>query len=311
LTSDPIAAALHLQRYRLIPIIFLALYGILSTLTVVYPAPKRLFPGLDEKDLHYYLQTLDHTPDPNIYLITSLSLLNLQPFSAVFDISKHPPRYLLPLITLPLYPDLPVHIQSEFFDFTVWGQLGNDFNSSFELIELESYISSLFAELESLNKRFQELVSSHLLPGLQFHRLVTFHKSTFFDMKSSLAHPAIPPNRSPHHSPQTSDHPSDPLNLIYMYETHIQSARLKVSLDSPPRKRRLLAKGSYGPDFTHSVDTTRNLPPSPPEIDSFLYRFVNNIAPLLHYLKDNTFESLIYLWCLLILVISVKVLFLN
>ena len=138
----------------------LLLFLVLLAVDIASAGSKHGFAPLDERDLSFYLQKQEKENDPYLYLFSTLSLISRRKDTAVFTIAKSPSTYATPLVVMEIYPELDMHIQSEFFDFTIWGQWGNYFNKSIEVIELENEILRLLNALKDLNERYKDLIQT-------------------------------------------------------------------------------------------------------------------------------------------------------
>lgn len=204
------------------------LFIVLASWSIVWSGSKYVFPGLDEKDFLFYLDKQEQAEDHNIYLYSSLSLLSLHKKSIMFDVSKYPSKLVTPLITINIYPDTDIRIQSEFFDFTIWGQLGNFFNRNIEIVKLEKEILDILQKLEEINKRYKELVGSNMTLKIQVEKIITIDKMNFIDSRgeNSKEKSDEEKDRPPH--AKDNSRKAEPNSMIQMYEKEFQIGRAHV-----------------------------------------------------------------------------------
>ncbi|MDR4503163.1 MAG: hypothetical protein MRK01_00020 [Candidatus Scalindua sp.] len=164
---------------RKIKSIFLFFYSFIVCSSLAVAESNLTFPTLKEKELPYYFNKQEKTADPNIYLFSSLSFISTEKNSIEFGLTKAKYGKLIPLSAVNAYPAIDYYIKSEYFDFTLWGQLGNYFNKNIEIVELENRIFSILQELEEINNRYKSLFADKP-DQLHSEYIPTINKKNYF-----------------------------------------------------------------------------------------------------------------------------------
>jgi len=275
---------------------------------MTWAGSKRGFPQLDEQDLPFYLHTQEPGSDPYIYLFSTLSLISRHRNTVAFNIARSRHTSALPLIALEIYPEPDAEIQSEFFDATIWGQLGNFFNKNIELLMLENEIIKILQDLEAVNARYQELISPknpiisppQRLPTLDQHNYLTYRDTTSPE----------PSRKDSGHAQPAEDHPPNDLrSQIRRHEAQLQQATLKTNpaLHRPTPEG--FAKAPFEDASVRSAQQARTLDSTGSAMDSALFQLFHKIVLVIRYVMENKIESSIYLSLLIIFAAFVKTLF--
>jgi len=143
-------------------------------------------PQLDEQDLAFYLDKPVQTDNAHLYLFSSLSLISRHSGPVTYQLSIAPARGITPLLSLSIHPQMEVPLLSEFFDVTIWGQLGNLFQGNVELLTLEREILALFKELEELNARYMALSVAQPRSTLAAERPLTLDRRNYLQRRPEL-----------------------------------------------------------------------------------------------------------------------------
>lgn len=282
---------------------------ILASRSLGWSGSQHIFPRLDEKDLPFYLDKQGQAADTTLYLYSSLPLLNLNKTLTIFTISHSPFKHITPLAAMEIHPESNIHLQSEFFDFTIWGQLGNYFNKSIEIIKIEREILEILQRIDLVNKKYKDLLESHLIPKIHTEKIITFDRMNFFAL-SDKNNPKNTNLKKPRSTQsETKDGEAHPHSLIEMYEGEFQHERLRTNIHFQSTHGGMVGPSFYDTAYVRSVDAAQKLDVQKPEIDSFLFRIFYKIVILIQYLQHNQLESLIYLSLLLLLTAFIKVLF--
>ncbi|HXH12489.1 MAG TPA: hypothetical protein VNP04_22310 [Alphaproteobacteria bacterium] len=276
---------------------------ILANTSLVWSGSKYLFLPLEEKDFFFYLDKKEQTINANLYLYSSLSLLNLNKASVAFSISHQPFKHVSPLTVIDITPKNEFYIQSEFFDFTIWGQLGNFFNKEIEIIKIETEILQVLKEIEEINKKYKELLDAGLIFEIRSEKIITIDRMNF--VKSIRGHNTERSDKRKLNPIQSKIDSS----IIHMYESESRWERLRGDIQFRTGKREIMEPGFYSTTYVQSVNTSQKLEAEEPEIDSLLFRIFYNMVALIKYFQNNKVESFIYLSLLLLVTTFIKVLF--
>lgn len=281
---------------------------VLLAWSMTWAGSKRGFPQLDEKDLPFYLHTQEPGSDPYIYLFSTLSLISRRRDTIVFNISRARHTLTLPLIALEIYPSPDAEIQSEFFDVTIWGQLGNYFNKNIELLMLENEILKILQDLEEVNARYQDLISPkhpiisqpQRLPTLDQHNYLTYRDTTSPEPSRKDSGDAQPADDRP---------PNDLRGQIHRHEAQLQRATLKTN----PALQRPTPEGFGKTPFADaslpSAQQARTLDSTGAGLDSLLFQLFHKMVLVIRYVMENKLESSIYFSLLILFSVFIKSLF--
>jgi len=276
---------------------------ILANTSLVWSGSKYLFLPLEEKDFSFYLDKQGQTTNANLYLYSSLSLLNLNKTSVVFSISHQTFKHVSPLIVIDITPENEFYMQSEFLDFTIWGQLGNFFNKDIEIIKMETEILQVLKEIEKVNKKYKELLDSGLIFAVRLEKIITINKMNF--VKSTRETDTDKIDKGKLNLIQSEIDSS----MLHMYESESRWERLRDDIHFRVGKGDIMEPGFYSTAYVQSVNTSQKLEADEPEIDSLLFRIFYNMIALIKYFRDNKVESFIYVSLLLLVTTFIKVLF--
>jgi hypothetical protein len=285
------------------------LYIVLITSTVVWPASKYSFPKIDQTDFSYYLNSQEYIDDHNIYLYSTLTFINRDRNTIFFDISKLFNKNFLPISGLNIYREISEHIQSEFFDFTIWGQMGNYFDKNIEIIELENGIKAVMKEIEKINKRYREVLNLKNDLQMQSDDLITIDKMNFlysYEENSLKGSTKEEENRK---YIEVSRKNHDIHRVIQMYEEHLSHERLKPHLTAQLARHELSERESYEAVYIRSAESSGKLKRTNSQTDNAIYRMFKKMMSVLKYLIENKLEAAIYLSALVLLTTFVTRLF--
>jgi hypothetical protein len=292
-----------------IQLIAMVLFCILASRGMVWSGSKYVFPGLSEKDLPFYVDKREQAVDPHLYLYSSLSLLGLNTTSIVFNISQYRFDHVYPWIVMNIYPDTDQHMQSEYFDFTIWGQLGNFFNKNIEMLKIENEIIEILNKIEEVNRKYKELIESKIIHKIEVDKIITFNKMNFIDSQKDGDIEKISRKQQGSVQSEAGDGIQDPAAMIQMYESEYGRGRLRGDIHFHTLKGGMAGPGIYEAADARSVNTSKKLEAEEPELDSIPLWLFYKVTVLIKYLENNKLESLVYLSLLLLLTTFIKVLF--
>ncbi len=129
----------------------------LSPPSLVFSESNHVFPSIDEQDFIDYVKRDTKVTDGQIHIFSSLSVLNSKKENIIFNITEKPYLDMIALTEIKSYPVMKEDIRSEYFDFTLWGQMENFFNKDFEVIQQETRIFAILKELEAVNQRYLQM----------------------------------------------------------------------------------------------------------------------------------------------------------
>ncbi|MFQ5588625.1 MAG: hypothetical protein ACE5F7_07280 [Nitrospiria bacterium] len=132
--------------------------------------------------------------DGYVYILSSLTTLNIQKKSVVFSVSGQPHEALIPLGAIKSYPDMRDEIHSEYFDFTVWGQMENYFNRDLEVIQKENRIIAILKELNAVNEKYRSL-QKHRPKAFNPNQIVTVDPLNYFNYSYASEAPSGKENK--------------------------------------------------------------------------------------------------------------------
>jgi hypothetical protein len=295
---------MHVDRFILS---ILLLPVILSISDPPWASSKHLVPELDAQDLLSLVPRKEQPNDSHIYLFSTLTFINIPKDATAFEFSKAPSPYLLPTLAIHVYPAFDILIQSEFFDFTIWGQLGNHFNKNIELIELENQIISLLMELDTINRRYQNIFSQNPPKYHQVDKLASLYKHNYLKDAQNDHQQGASTDQSVSHTKKVDDI----RKLISDYENQPQLARLNSQIHPPMIDQDAVAAQFSIGAYMHSSDLDRALGSSSIEVGGTMIRFLRQLSRAFKYLFNNKLESIIYLLLLLLLTTVIKALFVR
>ena len=263
-------------------------------------------PALDEQDLPFYLDKPAPHDNSHFYLFSSLSLISRRRASAVFELSGGPTIGLTALLGLRIHPPIDVSFPTAFFDVTIWGQLGHLFQKELELLAIEREIIALFKELEEINTRYTALFRAQDGSPMQNGKPLTLDRRHYLaDGRRGAKTGQLQ---------QTGQNTKTTQGLLRLIQLH----------DNPGQSERLTSQliARAGADRTPAVETialaTASMRASEAQRDSegigtiaegriiYLFR-VSKIV--IRYLLENKIETLIYIYVLMLLSLSLKTVF--
>ncbi|RMF83804.1 MAG: hypothetical protein D6736_20695 [Nitrospinota bacterium] len=282
---------------KYVPIIGLLLI-LLTTWSRGWSASKQGFPPLDTHDFSYYLPH-DSSPGSSLYLYSTLSFLGLNRDELEFSITPHQVPGVTPLLSLSPYPPLEYPLQSEFLDFTIWGQLGNYFNREIELIALENEIMAILKELKAINERYRALLNtepnrSWVKYAITLDSRHYLHAGERKEKEEEGEEVAVGGAGG-----------GGPRVLYHLLRSQLpgQGGGGGVQMTGSS----LL--GPSPPAVTLMTAPEQKLDPSTSMENSLVIRIFNKMMALIRYLMENKGEALIYLGFLLLLSTAVKAMF--
>jgi hypothetical protein len=261
---------------------------------------------LDEQDLPFYLHQSVQHDDAHVYLFSSLTLISRRRAAAVFELSGGPASGIIPLLNLKIHPPLDALFPTEFFDVTIWGQLGNLFRKDLELLAIEREIIALFKELEEINARYMALAGAQGASPFQAGRPLTLDRRNYLaDRREGGKAGQLP------QADQNTKRSQAFLRLIQLHETPAQSERMAWQLVTRARADRTpsvetiamaaasrrASEAQQGPEGIGTVSEGRIIS---------LFR-VSKLV--IRYLLENKIEAMIYLWLLMLISLSAKTIF--
>lgn len=281
---------------------------VLLAWSMTWAGSKRGFPQLDEQDLPFYLHAQEPGSDPYIYLFSTLSLISRRRDTIVFNISRSRHTLALPLIALEIYPSPDAEIQSEFFDVTIWGQLGDYFNKNIELLMLENEILKILQDLEEVNARYQDLISPknpiisqpQRLPTLDQHNYLTYRDTTSPEPSRKDSGDAQPADDHP---------PNDLRGQIHRHEAQLQRATLKINPALQRPTPEAFGKTPFADASLRSTPQARTLDSTGAGLDSLLFQLFHKMVLVIRYVMENKLESSIYFSLLILFSAFIKSLF--
>lgn len=267
---------------------------------------KFAVPELDEQDLPFYLDKPVQDDDAHFYLFSSLSLISRRRAAAVFELSGGPTSGIIPLLGLKIHPPVDVSFPTEFFDVTIWGQLGNLFRKDLELLAIEREIIALFKELEEVNEHYMALFGAQGGSPVQAGRPLTLDRRNYLaDGRQGGRAGQLP------QTGQNTKAAQGFLRLIQLHENPGQSERLAPQLvaragaDRTPTFEAiaLAAASMRASEAQQDPEGTGTIPEG-----RIIYLFrVSKLV--IRYLLENKIEAMIYLWVLALISLSVKIVF--
>jgi hypothetical protein len=287
---------------------------LLSAAATVWAASKHRIPESNGKDVWRAVETQVVEGDEHVYVYSSLPLHPSKHDDTEFYITLSHSMHLLPLITLNIYHDIDIYIQSEFLDFTIWGMLGNYFNKNIETIEFENDILHILRQLEDLNERYQSLVESS--KNSQKGDLVTLDKERFFkkqehvstngESKEDLA--TLDKERffkkqehvSTNGESKDDRQQNDIEGLIREYIREYSGTGLTFLVQKAENPEKKSFEGA--PSISMQSNRALSREPSNESVDKLLFRLVK----LFHYLVNNKLEAALYFSMIVFLVVSTK-----
>jgi hypothetical protein len=285
----------------------LLLPAMLSICDPSWANSKHRVPDLDAQDLLSLVPRKEQPNDPHIYLFSTLGFTNIPKDATAFEFSKTPSPYLLPTLAIDMYPPFDIRIQSEFFDFTIWGQLGNYFNKNIELIELENQIIALILELDAINRRYHNIFSQNPSKYQQVDKLATLYKYHYLKEGQNDHNQGVSIDQSATHTKKGDDI----RKLISDYENQLQLMRLNPQIHSPAADQDAVAAQFSTGAYMYSSDLDRAFSSSSAEVEGTMMRFFRKLSLAFKYLFNNKVESIIYLLLLLLLTTVIRALFVR
>ncbi|MFQ5328839.1 MAG: hypothetical protein ACE5D4_02490 [Thermodesulfobacteriota bacterium] len=255
-----------------------------------FAASKGYVSKLERSDLPFLIKQGGN--DGSLFIYSSLSLLNLNNHSVSVRLSTKENKHLIPSGRIALYPGIQTEIKSEFFDFSIWGHLGNYFNKQVETIEIENDISAILQDIGSLNERY--LRNAQNLGAYSFNTryLKTISRENYFSERATRGN-----------DEEENDHQlSGGMGQLQV--------KIQTNLSSPEEtlKRKIVAMsvvvtGKFTKDISQEydvdkVETLENSTGGPGLVDKILGIFVS----LFHYLLTNKIEALIYITIIFLLI---------
>jgi hypothetical protein len=275
--------------------ICLLLFFALIAVEIASAGSKHGFAPIDERDFSYYLQKQDQVNDPYLYLSSTLSLISRRKDAVVFTISKSSPKYIIPLAMMEMYPELEMNIQSEFFDSTIWGQLGKYFNKNIEVIELENLILGILKEFKELNERYKDLIPTTNLVVPQQQRLPTLDKKNYVSI-----------NEDAGRGKASNLSMNDLRSELQRYETQLPQEKLKLNQTFQQPKPDVFGQRPYDVASLGTAEPARNFAASSSEGGNIFSRIFTGFKAFMRYLINNKVESCIYLSLLFLLSVFIK-----
>jgi hypothetical protein len=274
----------------------------------VWAVSKQVFPRLDARDLPFYLDKHDQVWDQNLYVFSTLSLLSVRKDSVVFDVSKYSVNDAIPLLVFDIYPESTIGVQSEFFDFTIWGQLGNYFNKTIEVIKIENEILSILDEIEKLNMSYKKLMELIKPYSLKKEKIITIDKMNFVFFKKRDAIESAQEETAGSQQPKNTRETKTVDDLIRRYESEFQQERLKAGVHSPMAQPGMLEAGAFEATYVRPTQGARALEAAGPAVDSVIFRLFTAVKAILRYMQENHIEAVIYLSLALVVGAFIRVL---
>jgi hypothetical protein len=267
---------------------------------------KLAVPELDEQDLPFYLDKPAQHDDAHFYLFSSLSLISRRRAAAVFELSEGPTGGIIPLLGLKIHLPVDVSFPTEFLDVTIWGQLGNLFQKDLELFAIEREIVALFKELEQVNARYMALFGAQGGNSFQARKPPTLDRRNYLaDGRQGGRAGQLP------QTGQNTKAAQGFLRLIQLHENPGQSERLAPQLVAQAGADRTptfeaIALAAASMRASEAQQDPEGIDTIPEGRIIYLFR-VSKLV--IRYLLENKIEAIIYLWVLMLISLSVKIVF--
>jgi len=273
---------------------FASLIVIIATATMcgggsALAASKRSVARIEESDLSFLLNRGDN--DGRLFVYSSLSFLDLNSNSITFNLSATEHRHLIPSARINLYPPIQTEIRSEFFDFSIWGHLGNYFNRQIETIEIENDISAILQELATLNERYVRSTQGAGIHSFNTRYLKTINRGNYF-AESDVQ---LGEERDDYQLREKKG------KLQVRIQTNLSSPEETLKTEIVDMSVVVVGKFTQNISQEYDIDKVETLEDSftdPGVIEKIMGVFVS----ILHYLLTNKIEALIYITILFFLI---------